>query len=114
MPLSSCLAGGFRARVGGMLKDLKPSSFSELVGTRFLVDYGAEEPLAMELYEVLPHEKHPGPRPEPFSVFFRGPRTAVLPQRIYRVEHEKLGMMEIFLVPVGADEKGVRYEAVFN
>lgn len=97
-----------------MLKDLTPSSFSEHVGTRFLLDYGAEEPMAVELCEVLPHEKHPGPRPEPFSVFFRGPRTVVLPQRIYRLEHERMGTMEIFLVPVGPDEKGMRYEAVFN
>jgi len=33
-----------------------------------------------------------------------------LPQRIYRVEHERLGAIDLFLVPIASD----RYEAVFT
>lgn len=51
---------------------------------------------------------------ESFSLVFRGPLQPVLPQRIYRLEHEGLGTLEIFLVPVGPDKDGMRYEAVFN
>ena len=33
---------------------------------------------------------------------------------MYRVEHEDIGSFEIFLVPIGPDEKGMKYEAVFT
>lgn len=50
----------------------------------------------------------------PFSIEFLGPRDPVLPQRIYRLEHPALGALELFIVPIGRDADGVRYEAVFN
>jgi hypothetical protein len=50
----------------------------------------------------------------PFSLVFRGGPSPPLPQRIYRVEHEALGALDIFLVPIGPDEVGQRYEAVFT
>ena len=53
-------------------------------------------------------------RKAPFSLVFRGPMDPLLPQRIYRFEHESLGELEIFIVPIGPDSEGMRYEAVFN
>lgn len=50
----------------------------------------------------------------PFSVIFRGPQEPILPQAIYRVSHKKLGELDLFLVPLGPDREGVRYEAVFT
>jgi len=38
----------------------------------------------------------------------------VLPQRLYRLEHNGLGELDIFLVPIGKDEQGVSYQATFN
>ena len=38
----------------------------------------------------------------------------VLPQRIYRLEHNGLGELDIFLVPIGKDADGVSYQAMFN
>lgn len=49
-----------------------------------------------------------------FSLLFRGPQSPQLLQQIVPLEHETLGLLEIFLVPVGADERGTQYEAVFN
>ena len=51
-----------------------------------------------------------------FSLVFRGPSTPVFPQRIYRVEHDELEGVELFLVPIGPDggKDGMRYEAVFG
>ena len=37
-----------------------------------------------------------------------------LPQGTYPMEHETLGRLEVFLVPLGPDAQGMRYEAVFN
>lgn len=97
-----------------MLQDLTPSSFSEHLGSTFRIQLGGGQSLDAELFEVLLHEAHGGPRKQPFSVHFRGPRGAALPQAIYTLEHERMGPMEIFLVTIGPDEKGMCYEAVFN
>jgi hypothetical protein len=51
---------------------------------------------------------------EPFSLVFAGPAAPVLPQSIYRLENDDLGALEIFLVPIGRDAGGTRYEAAFN
>jgi hypothetical protein len=95
-----------------MLQDLTPAAFEAHQGTPFRIDLGGPAPLEVVLHEVKRHEPHPGARPEPFSVYFLGPRTPVLPQRIYKLEHDR---MEIFLVPVGPDPRqdGMVYEAVF-
>jgi hypothetical protein len=56
-----------------------------------------------------------GPRAEPFALHFSGPPQPLLEQRTYRLGHEQLSELEIFLVPIayGADG-GLIYEAVFN
>ena len=97
-----------------MLQDLTPASFEAHLGTPFRIHYGGESPLEAVLYEVKRHEPHPGPRNEPFSAYLRGALRPILPQSIYRVEHETMGTLEIFLVPIGPDAQGMRYEAVFN
>jgi hypothetical protein len=53
-------------------------------------------------------------RRAPFSTVFRGPATPILPQRIYRLQHPEIGGFELFLVPIGPDERGMRYEAIFT
>jgi hypothetical protein len=51
---------------------------------------------------------------EQFSLVFQGPHEPALDQRIYKLDHDALGSIELFLVPVGAPEKGRLYEAYFN
>jgi hypothetical protein len=73
--------------------------------------------LALELVEVedLGVERAADvPRGRPFSLIFRQPAGAHLPQRIYSIEHPTLGRLDIFLVPIGPDQGGMRYQAVFN
>ena len=58
----------------------------------------------------------------PFSVLFHGPCEPVMPQGTYRLEHEQLGALDIFIVPVGPGAPAapgeavtaMRYEAVFS
>jgi hypothetical protein len=45
---------------------------------------------------------------------FRSASNAVVPQGIYRLEHASLGSFEPFLVTIGPDAVGMRYEAVFT
>ncbi|MEA2883887.1 MAG: hypothetical protein QOH32_3143 [Bradyrhizobium sp.] len=49
-----------------------------------------------------------------FSLIFVAPKGPFLPQGIYPVTHPVLGVMEIFLVPVGAASGGNGYQAVFT
>jgi hypothetical protein len=99
------------------------ADFLPLLGGRFRVDR-AGAVIFLELAEVRPsppgspaearHRAAAGIREEPFSLLFRGPRDTPLDQRIHRLEHERLGTLEIFLVPVRPDDRGPLYEAVFN
>lgn len=49
-----------------------------------------------------------------FSVILRGPMEPVLDQRIYCLHNQTLGTLDLFLVPVGPNASGMRYEAVFT
>src|SRR5262245_32165895 len=91
------------------LENLTTADFAPLVNQHFRVDPGDQPPFEVELVEVTEIPRDPGGR-APFSLVFEGGPSPPLTQRIYRVEHEALGAMEIFLVPI--DEE--RYEAVFT
>ena len=49
-----------------------------------------------------------------FTLEFVAPGVQIFPQSIYRVGHDALGELDIFLVPVAQDENGVHYEDVFT
>jgi len=51
---------------------------------------------------------------EPFSLVFEIPGDVVYEQNTYSMENKELGELDLFLVPIGADESGVRYEAIFT
>jgi hypothetical protein len=79
----------------------------------------SETSLELVLIEATDLSPRAGPaaaasRRAPFSLVFRGPPTPILSQRIYRLEHAEIGRFDLFLVPIGPDERGMRYEAVFT
>jgi hypothetical protein len=96
-----------------MLERLTGADFLPRRGQRFRIAPATEPGFDVELVEVSETET-PGPARKQFSLVFRGGPDPPLPQRIYRVEHDELGTLEIFLVPIGPDEVGQRYEAVFT
>ncbi|HEX3538955.1 MAG TPA: hypothetical protein VHT75_00810 [Acidimicrobiales bacterium] len=51
--------------------------------------------------------------PGEFTLHFHAPRESLLPQAIYHFQHADLGAFDIFIVPLGPDEVGMRYEAIF-
>jgi hypothetical protein len=98
-----------------MLDRLTHEDFAGLVGDRFRLVAGPEAALEVELIEATAlRAAAEAPRRQPFSLVFRAPASVVLPQRIYRVEHARFGALDLFLVPIGPDAQGMRYEAVFN
>jgi hypothetical protein len=88
--------------------------FAPLRGERFELAIDAGSALSAELVEAqaLPQPAFNGR--QPFSLVFSGPPAPVLPQRIYRLAHQRLPALDIFLVPLAADAVGVRYQAVFS
>jgi hypothetical protein len=89
--------------------------FEPLVGDPFRLDSGEAGSLDLELTAATPASNQgPEGTRHPFALAFRGPLDPLLPQGIYRLEHQGVGPLEIFIVPVGRDESGTEYEAVFN
>jgi hypothetical protein len=98
-----------------MLETLTLDVFSPLVGETFQVHVQPEQTIAVELVEARPLSESNGPRPRPpFVLTFKGPAQFVMPQRIYRIEHQALGAHEIFIVPIGPGQGGMLYEVIFN
>lgn len=95
-----------------MAESLTQAAFAENLNTKFRIKLENSQTAELELIEVL--ETMSTPRQEQFSIFFRGPAEYLLPQSTYHMEHEKLGELDIFVVPVGREQDGYRYEAVFN
>jgi hypothetical protein len=91
------------------LETLTAADFAALRGDRFRIAPNDASPFEAELVEVTEIPREPGGR-APFSLVFQGGPSPPLPQRIYRLEHDELGAIEIFLVPIARD----RYEAVFT
>ena len=88
-------------------------TFSPAVGQTFTVGDPAGTTVELLLVEATATDSDPNaPRP-PFSLLFHGPADPLLPQASYRFEHPTLGVMGIFIVPLGHDEHGATYEAVF-
>jgi len=109
-------AGSLDRKDGPVLESLTQERFRPHVGTPFRVEYAPAASATLTLVEVavLGGGGAAAARRQPFSLLFRGPRTPVLPQRIYRLEHEGMGALELFIVPLGPDGDGLGYEAIFT
>lgn len=103
-----------------MLESLTSQSFDGLVGGRFEVVPTHGHPFVMVLSECLVSD-HMLPaglgmpvQRTPFSLIFHAPRDALVPQQICRVRNAGFGELPLFLVPLGPDERGMRYQAVIS
>lgn len=110
--LETITAGDFRDAQGGRFR-LAAGSPGEGSGVSIeveLVEVAEEADGRSDAFRV------------PFSLLFHGPLQPVLPQGIHRLEHERLGALDLFIVPIGPDEPSepgarptaMRYEVVFG
>ena len=97
------------------MAQLTEAEFSRHVNTDFDLSFGDEQ-LQLRLVEVKAYlpQAHEESGMDRFSLFFHGPGDRYLPQRVYRMTHEAMGEIDIFLVPIEKKENAFRYEAVFN
>ena len=92
--------------------------FADRVGEEFRVRVPDEHSLTLVLSEVEAGTQagaaHPdGTTPQQFSLIFRGPSAPQLSQGTWVLDHDEIGELALFLVPLGPDAEGPRYEAAF-
>jgi len=104
----SCFTGD------GMTDSLTLDDFAQLRERELTLKFGDEGQSA----RILEAREVPGGMPggrTPFSIILRsGSRDRFWPQGIYRLCHPEHGELELFLVPIGPDDEGMRYEISFS
>ena len=90
-------------------------TYKELLGTNFSIKF-TDLTLDLELIEVssVTADVTEGGQSEPFSLVFRTEIEEAMEQGTYELNHDSAGDKVLFLVPIGPDDVGMRYEAVFT
>jgi hypothetical protein len=100
--------------------ELVSATFSGHVGERFEIAPGDGPPFEATLTSCtetphgVPEEWQRAVGRVPFALLFHGDPPAPVRQQICTLGHHELGRFELFLVPLGPDERGMRFEAVIS
>lgn len=103
-----------------MLEEFTHQTFDPLIGQRFEVVPTHGHPFVLQLSECRaaatapPEDWALAVRRHAFSLLFHARRDVVVPQQICRLRNARLGEFPLFLVPLGPDARGMRYEAVIS
>lgn len=95
-----------------MSERIPKETFYENLNTSFRVPVEPPQELSLELFEII--EGISSDQHEQFALHFRGPLEMAFRQQIVRLEHDTLGTLNLFLVPIGKQPDCMVYEAVFN
>jgi hypothetical protein len=93
------------------MRQLSWDEFAAAEGTVYTVERAGQPSVEMTLEkaaELPPSGRAAGS----FRLEFRGPFEPILPQAIYRFSKDEESF-DIFIVPIGREEKGTLYEAIF-
>ncbi len=97
------------------LQLLAASDFQSQVGKEFFIHFTGDVTASAQLEKVTDLPRYANLERKPFSILLQTKqKERYYQQAIYTIEQPALGSMQIFLVPVGCNEKGVQYEAVFS
>lgn len=100
-----------------------PAAFDAFTAERFLphvgevfqvVGQGEEVPVLLTEVTRLASEGDRRRRRLPFSLVFHAPAGTWLEQGSYRMERPGMEPFECFLVPIGPDQNGMRFEAIYT
>lgn len=94
---------------------LVKQDFESLIDNSLKIHFNDDYILQAEVIAVSDGMTYAESIRTPFSVIFRtDQKNQYFEQGTYPVIHPKKGSIPIFLVPLGPDDKGMKYEAVFN
>jgi hypothetical protein len=99
-----------------MTESLQSTDFRSQLDQLFCIHLDHATKMDLQLVSVteLGTASQPGFR-NPFSLHFLGPVSRqYLPQHTYQMINEKLGTIDIFVVPLGPEVGRMRYEAIFT
>lgn len=98
-----------------MLDTLTKEVFEKYLNTTFHIQFQPEVVLEAELIQVRSLQgDSPLERP-PFALLFRTAQQGqYYTQATFMLSHPELESIPIFLSPLGPDEKGMTYEAIFS
>jgi len=89
--------------------------FIPYIGERFNVASLPDVSLQIELVEAKASSGRAGtPQEDSFSLIFRAARNCPLDQGSVALEHAGAGWIVVFLVPIGEDQDGQYFEAIFD
>ena len=95
-----------------MLDKLEKKDFEPLLDETLEIDSG-EATHEARIVDLRNLGREPEKGRHSFSVLLRVPKDALYDQQIFTVKSKSLGALDLFLVPVGPDEEGMLYEAIF-
>ena len=100
-----------------MLEDATSETFAPHVGATFQAQTQTGETFDLVLTSCE-EDSSSGPAPGgriPFSLFFHdADASRYAPQQTFEMRHDELGEFPLFLVPLGPDQQGMRYQAVIS
>jgi len=98
-----------------MLDQLQSSDFAHLKGTDISIRFHPEVTLEARLLDVSEVKGDTTLERNPFSLILQTTqKKEAYPQAIYTLIHPEKGDMQLFMVPLGNDGNGMRYEIVFS
>jgi hypothetical protein len=91
------------------------NDFDTLINTVFTFRISDEISLDAELIEVTKLNNYSPLERNPFSIVFRTEqKNEYYQQGIFTILHPEKGDLQLFLSPLGFDNIGMKYEAVFS
>jgi hypothetical protein len=89
--------------------------FKDKIGQSFVIEEAGSPAIPLTLTEATPMRNYYAKATrDPFSLIFIAQGNFILPQRMYPLRHETLGLQTIFLVPIGRTGDTTSYQAIFN
>jgi hypothetical protein len=95
-----------------MAATLDYDTFAKELNTRFQIQVNPEQTLEAELVHISEHLI--SKLQDRFAIVFRTPNDIFLGQGMRDFHHDRMGAFTLFISPIGRDEQGTSYEAVFN
>jgi len=97
------------------LSNISAKEFNAFLNQAMLIHFDEGNQVPSSVIRVTELESYSPLERGPFSVEFQttGDET-YRPQGIYKINHPEIKDLNVFLVPVGKDVNGMKYEAVFS
>lgn len=91
------------------------SDFAPFIDHEFQISFTPELSLAAILVQAIEFDSYTPANRKPFSLIFRTKqKNEYFAQAIRILHHPQKGEISVFLVPLGPDQLGMRYEAIFS